>query len=630
MIEARAVSLSFGARVLLDEISFQLGDRQRLCLAGPNGAGKSTVFQILAGETKPDSGRVIRSGGLRIGMLRQHAEFAAGATAYSAALQAFTPVLEKARALESLHETMGRRDATAEELSRLDSLQDALLREGYYSAEAETRSVLHGLGFNRETQDMLLSELSGGWSMRVALAQVLLGKPDCLLLDEPTNHLDLESIVWLEAHLRSYPGALLLVCHDRRFVDRVCEGVLDLRQAKLREYPLPYARFEEERALRIAQQRQAAAKAQGEIERLTRFIERFKAKASKASLARSAMKRLDRIEVEEIDGDGPSLRLRFPATEYAGSFAFRAEEVAKRFGEKMVFQNGAFTVRTGDKVALVGPNGAGKTTLMRLLAGELSTDGGELIRSNNARIGYYAQYVEPAKAVLKTSILDLVLAAFPQVSQGQVRAALGSMLFSGDDVHKPFGVLSGGERARVRLARLLLSPSNVLLLDEPTNHLDLRSQDLLLDALTDFPGTVVFVSHDRDFCEALATRVLRVDGGRIVEYPGDYAYYSRKLEEDLAREAADEGGSALIPPEAGGGGSLKKDARKEEERGRRQREKREAETTARIEELEKRNAVIDAELCREEVFSDPAATLRLAGEKEANAAALETLYSEWA
>jgi ATP-binding cassette subfamily F protein 3 len=426
--------------------------------------------------------------------------------------------------------------------------------------------------------------------------------------------------------LRSLPGSILLVCHDRRFVDRVCEGVLDLRQAKLQEYPLPFERYEDERALRIAQQRQAAVKAQGEIERLTRFIDRFKAKASKASLARSAKKRLERIEVEEVERDGPSLRLRFPAVDYAGSFAFRAEDLAKSYGDKAVFRDGAFTIRAGDRTALVGPNGAGKTTLMRILAGELDADRGELFRGGSVRSGYYAQYVEPTRAEMRTSILDLVLASFPQASQGQVRAALGAMLFSGDDVHKPFQVLSGGERARVRLARLLLSPSNVLLLDEPTNHLDLRSQDLLLDALQDYPGTVVFVSHDRDFCETLATRVLRVDGGHIVEYPGDYAYYSHKLEEDLARVEAD---SESVP----GAGSAQpgrqsREERKESERRRRRWEKREAELAARIEALEKRNAAIDAELCREEVFRDVEAARLLGLEKETNALELETLYAE--
>ncbi len=627
MIEVRNLSLSFGDRDLLREVSFQLGDRQKLCLVGPNGVGKSTLFHLLAGAMQPDSGQVIRSGGLRIGWLRQHAEFPADATALSAALQAFAPLLRKAHDLEMLREELGRRSATDEDLQRLDEWQDALTHEGYYSAEARTRSVLHGLGFSREAQEKPLAQLSGGWGMRVALAQVLLGRPDCLLLDEPTNHLDLESILWLEAYLRNAPGSLLLVCHDRRFVDRVCEGVLDLHQGRIETYPLPFARFEEERALRVAQQRRAAAKAQDEIERLSRFIDRFKAKATKASQARSAMKRLDRIEIQEIDQEGPALRLRFPNADYAGAFAFRAEDLGKSFGGKTVFQDGAFTIRAGDKAALVGPNGAGKTTLMRLLAGELASDGGRLDRGAGIRLGYYAQYVELAKSEMNASILAWMLAAFPQASQGAIRAALGAMLFSGDDVHKPLRVLSGGERARVRLARLLLSPSNTLLLDEPTNHLDLRSQDLLLAALGDYPGTVVFVSHDRDFCGALATRVLRVDGGRITEYPGDYAYYSHKLEEDLARaEAQDEAGERA--PKSGPRSSHAE--RKEAERARRKLERLEAEATARIEALERRNGEIDAALCRTEIFQDPEALRQLGEERAANAADVESLYAELA
>ncbi len=637
MIEARNVSLAFGDRELLQSVSFQLPDRGRLCLAGANGTGKSTLFSILMGELKPDSGQIIRSGGLRMGMLRQHAEFQQDATGYSAALQAFSPVLEKAKELDALHEMMGQREPTEDELHRMDVLQDAVVREGFYTAESETRSVLHGLGFSREKQDVPLATLSGGWNMRVLLAQLLLGKPDCLLLDEPTNHLDLESIVWLEGYLRNYPGSLLLICHDRRFVDHVCEGILDLRNSKLEAYPLPYEKYEEERALRVAQAQRANAKAQDEIDRLSKFIDRFKAKASKASLARSAMKKLDRIELTEVEQDGPSLRLRFPTIDYAGAFAFIGEGLSKSYGDKNIFRDGAFNIKPGDKVALVGPNGAGKTTLMRLMTGELTYEAGELKQGNSIRSGYYAQYVELTEADKETPILDIIKEAFPKAPEGQVRAALGAMMFSGDDAFKPFGVLSGGERARVRLARLLLSPSNALLLDEPTNHLDMRSKDLLLEALVEYPGTVIFVSHDRDFCETLATHVLRVDDGRIVEYPGDYAYYLHKLEQDIEREekqAANDArkgtsgknaksSSAPQAPEGGKGAG-----RKEVEKAKRQREKRESEVGSRIESIEKRNMTIDADLCKEEIFSDSNALRQLSGERAANNEELEALYEE--
>jgi ATP-binding cassette subfamily F protein 3 len=347
MIEANAISLAFGARTLLDNVSFQLSDRGRLCLAGSNGAGKSTLFSILMGELGCDAGKVIRSGGLRMGMLRQHAEFPEDATAYSAALMAFDEVIGKAERLETLHHAMGERELTDSEMHDLDALQDALIRDGYYTAEAETRSVLHGLGFLREQQDKLLSELSGGWKMRVALAQLLLRKPDCLLLDEPTNHLDLESIMWLEGYLRNYPGSMMLICHDRRFVDNVCEGVIDLRMGKLDLYSLPYEKYEEERALRVLQQQKSASKAQDEIERLNKFIDRFKAKASKATLAKSAVKKRDRIEVVEVEQEGPSMRLRFPTLDYAGSVAWKAEDLAKRYGEKTIFTDGAFTILPG-------------------------------------------------------------------------------------------------------------------------------------------------------------------------------------------------------------------------------------------------------------------------------------------
>jgi ATP-binding cassette subfamily F protein 3 len=634
MIEASNISLSFGPRTLLDNVSFQLPDRGRLCLAGSNGAGKSTLFSILMGELGHDGGKVIRSGGLRMGMLRQHAEFPDEATAFSAAQDAFSEVLEKAKKLEGLHMAMGERDLTEQEYADVDRLQDALIRDGYYTAEAETRAVLHGLGFKPEIQDKKLSELSGGWKMRVALAQLLLRKPDCLLLDEPTNHLDLESILWLEGYLRNYPGSVLLICHDRRFVDNVCDGVLDLRMGKLDLYSLPYEKYEEERAMRVLQQQKSAAKAQDEIERLTKFIDRFKAKASKATLAKSAMKKRDRIEVVEVEQDGPSMRLRFPVLEYPGSFSYRAEDLGMAYGDKRVFKGGSFTILPGDKVALVGPNGAGKTTLMRLLAGEARPTEGVLEKGSSLKAGYYAQYVEPNEAEKKTTLVDLLSADFPLAGDNAARSALGAMMFSGDDAKKYFGVLSGGERARVRLARLLLAPGNALLLDEPTNHLDVRSKDLLLDALGDYPGTVVFVSHDRDFAEQLATRVIRVDNGSITEYPGDFAYYTHKVEDDLKREEQE----ARAAEKKGGKGSAKsapaeaplseRDQRKEAEKEQRRREKREAEVMSRIESLEARNAAIDEELCLEGVFSDPDAMRRLNMEKSDNLRALESLYAE--
>jgi ATP-binding cassette subfamily F protein 3 len=633
MIEARNISLAFGPRTLLNEVSFQLSDRGRLALAGSNGAGKSTLFSILMGELGCDEGKVIRSGGLRMGMLRQHAEFPGEATAFTAAQMAFEEVIEKAKKLEVLHHAMGERDLTDAEMHSLDVLQDALIRDGYYTAEAETRSVLHGLGFKREQQDKKLSELSGGWKMRVALAQLLLRKPDCLLLDEPTNHLDLESILWLEGYLRNYPGSMLLICHDRRFVDNVCEGVLDLRSGKLDLYSLPYEKYEEERAMRVLQQQKSAAKAQDEIERLNKFIDRFKAKASKATLAKSAIKKRDRIEVVEVEQEGPSMRLRFPTLDYAGSVAWKAEDLAKRYGDKVIFTGGAFTILPGDKVALVGPNGAGKTTLMRLLVGEIAPEAGEVQKGSSLRAGYYAQYVEPDEIEKVTPILDLLRESFPQAGDNAARSALGAMMFSGDDAKKKFGVLSGGERARVRLARLLLAPGNALLLDEPTNHLDVRSKDLLLDALVDYPGTVVFVSHDRDFAEQLATRVLRVDNGAITEYPGDFAYYTHKVEDDLKREALEE---RKASEKKGGSKSSKaeepardpRDEKKDAEKARRQREKREAEVMARIEALEARGTAIDAELCLPAVFSDPAALRKLTEEKTAGLSELETLYAE--
>ena len=532
MIDVRNLTLTFGDRYLFDGLSFQLGDKDKICLAGPNGSGKTTLLKVLCGEQQVDGGQIIRSASVKIGYLRQHLGEDGGATVYEAALQAFGEALAKAKELDALHTILGEREATEAELNRMDFLQDELIRSNYYTAESETRTVLAGLGFSPEEQDKPLAAMSGGWRMRVALAKVLLAQPSCLFLDEPTNHLDLESIVWLESYIRDYPGCMVLISHDRAFVDRTCDRILEIQGAELVAFPVPYSRYEEEKALRMEQLLKAHKKQQDEIASLERFVERFKAKASKATQAQSKQKQLDKIERIEIPGSAATIRLKFPEAPASGQWVFEAEDVGKAFGEHRIFRGGKFGIQRGEHAVLVGPNGAGKTTLLKILQGIEPPTEGKVTVGSNVQIGYFAQYEEPTPAEAEMTLVSYLADSLPRIGDQQLRNVLGAMLFSDDDAFKKFGVLSGGERARVRMCRLLLQNCNVLILDEPTNHLDMDSKNLLMRAIHDFSGTVLFVSHDRYFVENIATRVILVKNGKVTDYPGDYHYYLDKLASD--------------------------------------------------------------------------------------------------
>ncbi len=539
MIDVRNLVLSFGDRYLFNDLSFQLGDKDKICLAGPNGSGKTTLLRLLCGEMQADGGAIIRSNSVSIGYLRQHLGEDHGATVYEAAHQAFSDALEKSKELDALHIMLGVREATEAELNRMDFLQDELIRSDFYSAESKTRTVLAGLGFSPEEQDKPLGAMSGGWRMRVALARVLLANPTCLFLDEPTNHLDLESIVWLESYIREYSGSLVLISHDRAFVDRTCDRILEITGGILAYYPVPYEKYEEEKAMRMDQLLRAHKKQQDEIAGLERFVERFKAKASKATQAQSKQKQLDKIERIEIPSGAQTIRLKFPEAPPSGQWVFEAEDLGKSYGDHEIFRDGKFGIQRADHAVLVGPNGAGKTTLLKLLQGIEKPTAGKVTLGANVQVGYFAQYEEPTPEEATMDLLAYLSASLPRIPTQQLRSVLGAMLFSDDDAFKKFGVLSGGERARVRLCRLLLQNCNVIILDEPTNHLDMDSKQLLMRALNEFTGTVLFVSHDRYFVEHIASRVILVKNGKVTDYPGDYHYYLDKLKSDNRYAAAD-------------------------------------------------------------------------------------------
>jgi ATP-binding cassette subfamily F protein 3 len=671
MIDVSNLSLAYGERDLFDDISFQLGDSEKVCLAGPNGSGKSTLLKLLCGEIRPDGGSIIRSKSVKVGYLRQHLGEDGGLTVFQAALEAFGDALKSSKELDALHTAMANgAHPTDAELERMDFLQDELIHSGFYTAESETRKVLHGLGFEPEKQDVPLGSLSGGWRMRVALAKVLLSHPTCLFLDEPTNHLDLESIVWLESYIRNYSGCLVLISHDRQFVDRTCDRIIEIQSGALAYYPLPYSRYEAERVVRREQLLREYKKQQDEIAGLERFVERFKAKASKATQAQSKQRMLDKIDRIELPSGAAQIKLKFLEAPPSGQWVFEAENLTKKYGDLQVFKDGKFALQAREKVVLVGPNGAGKTTLLKLLLGIEKPTDGTIVRGANVQVGYFAQYEEPTPVEAEMDLISYLAASFPKMGTQQIRGILGAMLFSDDDAFKKFGILSGGERSRVRLCRLLLQNCNVIVLDEPTNHLDMDSKTLLMEALHDFGGTVLFVSHDRHFVENVASRVLLVKNGRITDYPGDYAYYCRKLATEAQEEQEDgeapkkkdknKGGGAAssaagrnsaatpksekpapapvasiapVAPKAVNGAAapatpLDYEAKKEIERLKRKAEKRWAEVETAIAGLDLKLSELDGEMCKPEVYSDPEAAAQIARDKKDIETQINGLYRE--
>jgi ATP-binding cassette subfamily F protein 3 len=540
MLSLAGISKRYGSQVVLDEVAWGVPDGARVGLAGPNGAGKSTILRILAGELEPDAGTIALPRGARVGHLPQHILGLGGETVLGHALAAFADLhaLEQRRAdLEHKLATVDpQRDEYAAIMDRYVAVCEEWDHRGRYDIESETESVLHGLGFTDPDLDCDLGELSGGWQMRAALAQVLLRRPDVLLLDEPTNYLDLEARTWLEEFLAAYPGTLIMVAHDRYFLDVAVNHIAEVLHGKVTDYPMNYSRYLAERETRLEEARIAYETQKEEIERIESFISRFRYQASKAALVQSRVKQLERLErLPPPDGHERTLKIRLPEAPRGGRITLALEGARKRYGEREVYGGIDVTIERGARVALVGPNGAGKTTLLKLLAGELALDGGTRTVGHNVRIGYFAQ--DHAEALdMNRSALDEVMSVATMETARHVRGLLGAFLFSGDAVEKRVGVLSGGERSRLALAKLLLEPMNCLLLDEPTNHLDLTAKEVLFDALLAYHGSMVIVAHDRYILDRLPTQVIEVGHGRAVRYLGNYEDYLRQ--KAAAEEAA--------------------------------------------------------------------------------------------
>ncbi len=535
MISIDNLSVVFGERVLFDSVSFMINKRDRIGLTGRNGAGKSTLLKLIAGLQQPEGGSISKGPDIKIGYLPQTKVYEDGCTVREEAKKAFgdlSALREEADAMT--HALSVREDYDSEDymnmLDRIHAFNEQLSLRGYERMDAETEVVLRGLGFSREDMERKCEEFSGGWRMRIELAKILLTAPDLFLLDEPTNHLDIESIAWLESFLQASPAAVILVSHDRAFLDNVTERTIEISLGNIYDYRVSYTKFVELRKERIEQQRRAYENQQKQIKDTEEFIERFRYKATKSVQVQSRIKQLEKLERIEMEPeDHTGINLRFQGGVRSGDVVVDGRDLRKSYDGRTVFEEANIEVRRGEKVAFVGKNGEGKSTLVKMIMGEIDYEGSIRI-GHNVHIGYFAQN-QASLLDPETTVLDTVDRVAVGDIRKKIRDILGAFLFSGEDVDKKVKVLSGGERTRLAMVRLLLEPYNLLILDEPTNHLDIRTKDILKEALRKFEGSVIIVSHDRDFLNGLADKVYEFGGGRIKEYPGGIKdfLYSRKI-----------------------------------------------------------------------------------------------------
>ena len=605
MLTLSQVTKSFGGRVLFEDAALQVNAGDRIGLIGPNGAGKSTLFSLLLRNDEPDEGQVTLQRGTRVGYLPQ--------------------------------ETASVSEDTVMEL--------AAGAEADGRAEAMAKRILSGLAFREGDFHRPLRELSGGWIMRAHLARLLVEEPDLLLLDEPTNHLDLETLGWFQNHLVGYPGAILTISHDREFLNLICRGIVEIRHRKLIRYTGNYDACLDQKKAREEQQLAAYRNQQKEIAHLEDFINRFRAKASKAAQAQDRIKQLARmVRIEAPESDEPTVSFRFPQPPRGGQRVIALEGIRQAYGEKVIYENLNLEIEKGQRTVLVGPNGAGKSTLLKILGGQLELEAGSRTPGHNCGIGYFAQHRTEGLNT-KLSVLDEVQSISRPVPEQAARTVLGAFLFRGDDVFKPIRVLSGGEKSRVALVKLLLDPPNFLLLDEPTTHLDMPSIDALIRALKPYEGTIFFVSHDVHFIRAIATSVIHVQAGKLTPYAGDYDYFREKSRAGGSVRAGTVASLGNFQPEAAASKSadqpkmgLKEikaqrraeaEVRKAEAAEKRARERRVAELEAQIQTLEARQRELTSAMEEKETHDNPALSMRINRELADLGDSLEKANAEW-
>ena len=639
MLSLENISLSLGDRHLLDDISILINKGERIGLVGPNGAGKSTLLKIIAGEMEPNGGTIQLSKAETVGYLPQDGvDPDPDLTVMEEVESAFQGVLQLEQDVKEIQQKLADlepgSDAYSEAMKRYGKLQDRLEQSGAYSLHADIEKILMGLGFDTDDFFRSTKEFSGGWLMRIALAKLLLQRPTYLLLDEPTNHLDIESLQWIENFLTEYEGAVIIVSHDKAFLNKITNRTLALERGDITDYAGNYAYYEEKHEERMEHLRQAYKNQQREIKQTQEFIDRFRYKASKAKQVQSRIKQLEKMDEIELDEHEEEISFRFPPPERSGAQVMKLEQVSKSYDDVEVFDNLSYTVDRGDKIAIVGPNGAGKSTLVRMLAGHEPVDSGNREPGYNVTTSYFAQH-QADELDLNEDVLGIMREAAPKEAETRLRTILGCFLFQGDDVFKKVSVLSGGEKSRLALARMLLKSANFMIFDEPTNHLDMQSKNILQQALDQYEGTFMIVSHDRDFLDPIVNKVLEVQPGYIRTYLGNVSYYLQKKKEEeeaLKVEPSNKNGT----PEKENRDLSRKEERRIEAEKRQARyrkvkplQKKLEKAESRIEKLEKRKKEIEEAMADSEFYDDSEQVKKTTMEYDKLKAELVEVYSEW-
>ena len=632
ILQVNQLSKSFGADTILTNIKLEVRSRDRIAVVGRNGAGKSTLLKIIAGKLSYEKGDIIKPKDLTMGYLDQHSGLDSKLTLKEELPSVFDFLKKMEKEMRAIEEKMAQAgpDKLESLMKTYDRLQQEFKDKGGYQYEAEVRSVMHGLGFAGFDDSVRVQDLSGGQKTRLALGKMLLTKPDLLILDEPTNHLDIDTLTWLEQYLQSYSGAILIVSHDRYFLDKVVTQVYEITRSQSKKYIGNYSSYLQLKAEQLERETKLYEKQQDEIAKLQDFVDRNLARASTTKRAQSRRKQLERMEIMDKPlGDEKSASFRFEITRQSGNDVLRVEDLTVSYQDQPpLLRSLDFRITRGESVALVGPNGIGKSTLLKALIQKLQPVSGTIATGSHVSIGYYDQ--EQAELTSSKRVLDELWDDYPEMNEKDIRTCLGNFLFSGEDVLKPVHALSGGEKARLALAKLMLQKANFLILDEPTNHLDLDSKEVLENALIDYPGTILFVSHDRYFINRIATKVLELSRDKAEEYLGDYDYYTEKKAQqlelkELEKQTEERQKAASEKP----GAKKSYEEEKELKRKERQRQRRIEDIETRITAIEEQIEKNEELLCNPDVFQDHEKVQEIHSENEQLNEELEQLLSEW-
>ncbi len=634
LLQVNALSKLYGAETILANIKLEVQTKDRIALVGRNGAGKSTLLKIIAGELSHDGGEIIKPKDVAIGYLAQNTGLETSLTIWDEMLTVFTHLQQMETKLRRLEQEMGKEENFSNEatyerlLADYDQLQLNYKDQGGYQYEADIRSILSGLGFPVETHQTTISTLSGGQKTRLALGKLLLTKPDLLILDEPTNHLDIETLTWLEQYLQGYPGAILIVSHDRYFLDKLVTQVYEISNKESRRFVGNYSKYLDLKSALYEQEMKRYEKQQDEIAKLEDFVQKNIARASTTKRAQSRRKQLDRMELLTRPlGDSKSASFHFDIEKQSGNDVLQVNDATIGYDENPIIEHVTMRLTRGDSVALVGPNGIGKSTLLKSIVNKLPLLNGDVSFGSNVSVGYYDQ--EQANLTSSKRVLNELWDEYPLQPEKEIRTILGNFLFTGDDVLKPVSSLSGGQKARLALAKLMMQKSNLLILDEPTNHLDLNSKEILENALIDYPGTLLFVSHDRYFINRVTTTVVELSTEGAQEYLGDYDYYVEKKNEMIERAELEQQESDVPVQKVVAQEKLNYLEEKERKQLERQRTRKIEELEQSIVELEEEIATLEDQLCLPEIYADYEKASEITTKKQTLQEQLETYMAEW-